>query len=206
MTLDDLIAEGRALERRCWFLSAKDQGTAVAVWHSASSGRRRRWLTVDTTFYPNIGSRYVSIISNSAGGGVVECLDQLPEASAGDVSLFASEASVLPPIDAVFAFGSERVGSWLAENKWERSWGYNSNFSGSALAEAYERAYQADHPMYGSSDVFAMVGGWHFSFPDGDWNELVADDLMLMTFRDAEPWVEAWRRQDGRFDVIERIT
>lgn len=206
MTLEDLIAEGRALERRSWFLTTNEQRTPVAVWHSSAPGRSRRWLTVDASFFPNIGSRYVSIISNFSGGGVVECIDQMPEASAGDVNLVATEASVLPPIDALFAFGSAHLGSWLGENKWERSWGYNSNFPGRTLVEGYEREYQAFHPLYGSSDVFAMIGGWHFPFPDDDWNELVGDELMLMTVRDAEPWVEAWRGKQGGFRVIERVT
>lgn len=206
MTLEDLVAEGRALERRCWFLTANRQGTPVAVWHSSTPPGTRRWLTVDAAFFANIGSRYVSIISHSSGDGVVECIDQLPQASAEDLSLVATEASVLPPIDAVFALGSDRVGSWLDENKWERSWGYNSNFPGRAVVEGYEREYQAQHPLYASSDIFAMIGGWHFPFPDGDWNELVSDELMVMTIRGAEPWVEAWRSKQGGFRVIERIT
>lgn len=206
MTLNDFIAEGRALERQCWILSPAEQGPGNAVWHVPSDGQRRRWLTVDASFYQNVGSRYISIVGDCSGGGVVERLDRLPEPRRGDIDLVATETSILPPIDAVFAFGSDHIGSWLAKNNWKRAWGYNSNFPAEALAEGYQRAYQACHPLYGSPNIFAMIGGWHFPFPDDDWSELASDELLLTTLRDAEPWMEAWRRKDGSLRVIERIT
>lgn len=206
MTLDDLIAEGRALERPCWFLQAGGEGAPVAVWHEATKTSIRRWLTVDAAFYCNVGCRFISVISDHSGGGVVECLDSLPVPASGDLALFAIQAVVLPPIDAVFALGSEKVGSWLAKHGWERDWGYNPNFADRGLVEQYQRAFQSEHPLYLSSGVFAMIGGWHFPFPDDDWEALKDDELLLMTFQDAEPWVEAWRAKDEGFKVIERIT
>ncbi|MGE0045614.1 MAG: hypothetical protein AB7T08_07635 [Hyphomonadaceae bacterium] len=206
MTLQDLIAEGRALERPCWFLSTDGRGKPVGVWHSSSKGETRRWLTVEASLFAGIGSRYISVLSKSSDGGAVELLDHLPESNGGEIDLVVREASVLPPIDAVFALGSDSVGSWLADNQWQRDWGYNSNFSASDLVQQYERIFQSEYPLYLSSNVVAMIGGWHFPFPDDDWRDLIADELLLMTLKDAEPWVEAWRARDGSFKVVERIT
>ena len=60
--------------------------------------------------------------------------------------------------------------------------------------------------MFFESDVFAMLGGWHFPGQDDDWEELMDEHLMVLTFRDSEPWVEAWRLRTGEFKVLQRIT
>ena len=72
--------------------------------------------------------------------------------------------------------------------------------------ESYERLWQKECPMYRESDIYAMLGGWHFPMPDDDWHDLVDEQLMVFTLRDSEPWVEAWRTQTGDFTVIQRIT
>jgi hypothetical protein len=54
--------------------------------------------------------------------------------------------------------------------------------------------------------IYAMLGGWHFPGQDDDWAELVDEQLMVLTFRDSEPWVEGWRMRSGDFKVIQRIT
>ena len=161
MTFDELLLEGRALERPCWFLLSDEDGQPVGVWHPASTSAAHRWLTVDMDGYADVSGRYISVVSSPSGGGTIEFLDQLPKWSSGDVKLVARAASVLPPIDAVFAFGSDAVGSWLAENRWERGWGYNSNFPDREPVEQYERAYQSEHPLYRRAKAVAMLGGWH---------------------------------------------
>jgi hypothetical protein len=206
MTLEDLIVEGRAIARRCVFLRSEEKGSRVGTWHEATEPRHRRWLTVDAAFMSLSDCRYVSVLSDHSGRGWIERLAALPEASTRDVPLFASDATVLPPLDAIFARGSERVGSWLSENGWPRDCPYNPNFPDRAPAQEYERAFQAEHPLYSSAGVFAVIGGWHFPFPDDDWHDLIDNDLLLMTFADAEPWIEVWRDKTGQIKVIERVT
>ena len=118
--------------------------------------------------------------------------------------LFAEPARSLPPIDAVFRFGSEAVHTWLRELGWQPDWGYNSNFKDGAPVEDYERLYQSECPLY-SGGAFAVLGGWHFPWPDGDWEELLSRPLLVWTLADSEPWVEVWDGADG-MQVIQRIT
>lgn len=60
------------------------------------------------------------------------------------------------------------------------------------------------HPLY-SDQAAAVLGGWHFPWPDGDWEELVDKELVLWTLREAEPWVEVFH--DGKdFVVNVRLT
>ena len=60
--------------------------------------------------------------------------------------------------------------------------------------------------MFFKSDIHAVLGGWHVPMPDTDWHDLLDDQLMVFTLRNSEPWVEAWRKREGAFRVIQRIT
>jgi hypothetical protein len=53
--------------------------------------------------------------------------------------------------------------------------------------------------------VFAVLGGWHVPWPDGDWLELVEHPLVVLTLAESEPWVEAFNTGQG-FRVIQRIS
>jgi hypothetical protein len=59
-------------------------------------------------------------------------------------------------------------------------------------------------PFY-SGGAYAVLGGWHFPWPDGDWEDLVTCRLLAWTFAGSEPWLEAWARDD-RVWLQERIT
>ena len=120
--------------------------------------------------------------------------------------LYAHAASVLPPIDAVFARGSEAVGEWIHSHGWERTYRYNDNFPDRDLVWEYEKVWKREFPLYFKSDIYAVLGGWHMPFADHDWHDLIDDCLMVITVRDSEPWVEAWRNRTGQFKVIQRIT
>lgn len=120
--------------------------------------------------------------------------------------LYAHDARVLPPIDAVFAHGSGVIGEWIESLGWERSERYNDNFKGRDIVDKYERLWQQEHPLYLGSDIYAALGGWRFPMPDPDWHDLIDDQLMVFTLRDSEPWIEAWRTRAGDFRVIQRNT
>ena len=108
--------------------------------------------------------------------------------------------------DAVFARGSNAVGDWIHSHGWERTDRYNSDFKDAAIVDAYERDWQREFPIYFESDIYAVLGGWHFPMADDDWHELIDEQLLVFTLRDSEPWVEAWRTRAGEFKVIQRIT
>lgn len=214
MTPEELIAEGRKLEHACAFLRPVGTGPVAAIWHERDVWEEdvtgeRCWITFDARQTPGLSdpiAGYVSVFTNeeTCEGGRVEIAETWP--SRTGTELYAHVASVLPPIDAVFAFGSEAVEKWIRSLAWERGWAYNNNFKGREVVEEYERVWQRDFPLYFRSDIYAVLGGWHVPWPDGDWDELHQGQLMLFTLRDSEPWVEAWRTRNGEFRVIQRIT
>jgi hypothetical protein len=112
--------------------------------------------------------------------------------------------SSLPPLDAVFMFGSPAVHAWLAELGWKPDWGWNNNFRAADVANAYNRAEAACMPL-GGDEAYAMLGGCNSPWPEGDWLELIETPLVLMTFAESEPWIEVFNMGD-RFKVIPRIT
>ncbi len=73
--------------------------------------------------------------------------------------------------------------------------------------EAYDKylpVWQSNCPLY-TNEAAAVLGGWHFPWPDGDWEELQNKPLLVWTIDDSEPWVEVWKEPNG-FRVIQRIT
>jgi len=211
MTSAELIEEGRRLQRPAVFLRPEPLGEIAAVWHSSDEPGDdpdfRPWLTVDARHIPGLdaaGTRYLTISTNEEDckAGRVESVDALP---AGE-PLYAHPAAVLPPIDAVFALGSDAVGEWLQANKWQRQTRYNDNFKDSAVTRAYQNLWMSEHPLYLGEDIAAVLGGWHLPGADDDWHDLIAEKLLAMTLRDSEPWVEAWQLRSGGYSVIQRTT
>jgi len=201
------------LQRACSFLRPNGGGPVAALWHErdereiAATGFHR-WLTVDARCIPGLPASvtgYVSVLTGEDGlGGRVEVTPSWPKRTG--VELYAHDASVLPPIDAVFSRGSEAVGEWLRSHGLERMERYSGNFDDAGIGDEYERAWQQEYPIYLDDEIYAMLGGWHFPMADDDWHDLIDEQLMIFTLRDSEPWVEAWRTRAGEFRVIQRIT
>jgi hypothetical protein len=196
-----LNREGEALARPCVYLRRTGREYA-GVWDAAPAGRGAR-LLFDASRLPFDGWRKTGCISVSAGSVVFQRERALPDDPAG-LPLYAHRAVSLPPLDAIFRFGSSRLQEWLQACNWKPEWGYNANFPDRAAAEAYERSYQSQLPLY-TREAHAVLGGWHFPWPDGDWADLVDASLLAWTFEGAEPWLEAWEK-DGRRWVLERGT
>ncbi len=214
MTSEQLIEEGRQLQRPCVFLRPEVNGPVAAIWHERDdneieSTSHHCWLTVDARHVPGLApsvTKYLSIFSDedNCQGGRVEVTPSWPKRPGTE--LYAYPASVLPPIDAVFARGSEHVGDWIRSHGWERTDRYNDGFKEAAVVREYERLWQREFPIYFDSDIYAVLGGWHFPMADDDWHDLLDEQLMVFTIRDSEPWVEAWRTVNGQFRVIRRTT
>lgn len=214
MTGDELIAEGHRLARPCVYLRTTGDDFA-ALWSGegvvpCEQGPFRHWLSINSRFVPGSEGKQsgcLSVYTNDddcvTGVIAVDDVRSLPETSDG-LRLFAHSTSSMPPLEAVFKLGSTEVREWLAANNWEPDWGYNDNFSDRSPANAYERAYQAQLPLYNNS-AHAVLGGWHMPWPEGDWDEPLNEQLVVWTFADSEHWVEVWR--DGvAFRVIQRTT
>jgi hypothetical protein len=214
MTTDQLIAEGRKLQKPCFFLRPEPAGEVAAIWHERDEDELEStgfhcWLTVEARFIPDLPSSvkgFVSIFSDEddCESGKVEVSVAKPKRDG--IKLYAHAASVIPPLDVVIARGSDAVGEWLRANDWQRDWRYNDNFKDKEKAKAYQNVWFSEYPMYFDSDIYAMLGGWHWPGQDGDWYDLIDEQLMVLTIRDSEPWVEAWRTKSGDFKVIQRTT
>lgn len=214
MTPDQLVQEGRNLQRPCVFLRPRGDGPIAGIWHErdrdqVATAAEHCWLTVDSRHIPGLPpslTGYLSIYTDEANcqGGRVELSPSWPKRAG--TALYAHAAEVLPPIDAVFARGSEVVGEWIRSHGWDRDERYNDNFEEREIVEAYDRIWMAEFPIYLKSEIYAVLGGWHFPCADDDWHDLIDEQFLGFTIRDSEPWVEFWRLRTGDFKVIQRIT
>jgi hypothetical protein len=214
MTPEQLIEEGRKLQRPCVFLRPQGSGPVAAIWHERDddeieSTGHHCWLTVDARHVPGLQQSvtgYISVFTDEKKlrYGRVDVTPSWTKRTGTE--LYAHPAVVLPPIDAVFARGSEAVGEWIRSHGWERTDRYNDNFKDASIVGAYERVWMDEFPLYSESDVHAVLGGWHWPCADDDWHKLIDEQLMVLTVRNSEPWVEAWRTRTGQLKVIQRIT
>lgn len=135
MTIEQLVSEGRRLQRACNFLKPTGTGEPVAMWFEPDPDDEsitdwRRWMTVRSDAVPQEKPRglfYFSLYTSGYEKGLLDFVDDWPPRDG--TRLYAYPTDVLPPIDAVFALGSEEVGAWLTANDWERTERYNSNFA-----------------------------------------------------------------------------
>ena len=211
MTANQFIDEGRRIQRQTVLLTPDGAGDGAAIWYGHNSTEEaddgcRCWLSVNGSFIPSWNTPgWLSVFTDDEAceGGRIEVTPAVPKSDG--LRLYAREIAVLPPIDAVIARGSSAVGEWLAENNWKREWRYNSNFRDRAVAEAYQAVERRENPLYWKG-AYAALGGWHMGWPDNDWHDLVDEKLLVQTYMDSEPWVEAWELRSGSFKVIQRIT
>jgi hypothetical protein len=180
-----LPAAALKLERQCVLL--KRIGTDLAgVWGGDGivpppPGPYRHWISVDSRYLPSgSGSNGVfSVYTNEedcASGIVVFSHAVALEQGTGEY-LYAHPARSLPPPDA------------------------NPDLENAAYTAHWTR----NCPLYNDQDVVAVLGGWHFPWPDDDWETLRDCELLVWTIAGAEPWVEVWR-SNGQTRVMQRIT
>lgn len=182
---DILPAKAQQLERQCLLL--KRIGTdRAAVWGGDGAvppppGPYRHWISVDGRYLPSeFGSNGVlSVYTNEEDceSGITMFSETAMLTEHKGEYLYAHLTSSLPPPDA----------SPDLENK------------------EYTEQWLRNCPVYNDKNVVAVLGGWHFPWPDDDWEELRDRDLLVWTIEGSEPWVEVWRSGVGT-TVIQRIT
>lgn len=213
MNIETLVAEGRRLQRKCNFLKPTGNGEPVALWFESDPDDEsitdwRRWMTIRSDAVPQDKPRgllYFSLYTRGGEHGLLDFVDDWPPRNG--IWLYAHPAEVLPPIDAVFALGSDEIGDWLAANKWPRIQRYDSNFGGADLVMQYEQRWFSEHPIFRNDpEIYAATGGWHLPGQDHDWHDLIPAKLIVTTIRDSEPWVEVFQTQEGEFKVCQRAT
>jgi len=193
MNYQEFVAEANRLKRRAIKLSFSGSGKPVGYWHGAFN---------DDAVYISVkrGKIWLNVVLDGDLGGEVR-LTELPIESSQP--LFAHEFDSLPPIEGVFLRGSEAIGEFIEINRWDRTEPFNDNFP-SNIPSQYVHLWQENCPLY-TSDAVAVIGGWHFPWPDGDWYENEKNELVLWVLKGAEPWVEVFQN-NGQFTVKQRIT
>jgi hypothetical protein len=183
----DFAAMAQRLARPSVLLKrSSDAGPPAGVWGGggivpAPSGPFRHWLSVDCRFLPaGLGPScgILSVYTNEEDcvSGYAGYDPTATLASAAGSMLYAHPANSLPPPDALSAEEDD----------------------------AYIRLWQANCPLY-TGGAAAVLGGWHFPWPDGDWEALRVQHLLVWTLEDSEPWVEVWGEPTG-YRVMQRVT
>lgn len=184
------IAQAHALARVSVLL--KRDGDRFAAWWggpgvvTAPDANHRHWLSIDCRFLPEgIGpdsgvlSVYTDEEDGESGFAVHDPQARLPRADSSSEGepLYAHPSRSLPPPDA-FEDGHDD--------------------------DAYLAHWQDHCPMY-ADDIVAVLGGWHFPWPDGDWEQNRERSLLAWTLGESEPWVEVWGG-GAAFQVMQRVT
>ncbi|GAA5530241.1 hypothetical protein [Herpetosiphon gulosus] len=118
------------------------------------------------------------------------------------IALYAQTTTSLPPLDAVLRFGSTAIQAWSKPFCEDNNWLCADDMPDRSLVDAYETVYQAQHPRY-CENAIASIGGWHMVWPDGDWAELLEQQLLVCTYAEAEPWLEVWIDRSRNLKVVE---
>lgn len=183
----DLAAMAQRLARPSVLLKrSSDAGLPAGIWGGAGivpgpAGPFRHWLSVDCRFIPaGLGPSggVLSVYTNEDDcvSGFVGHDPTAELAGASGQILYAQAALSLPPPDALSAEGDD----------------------------TYIELWQGNCPLY-TDEAVAVLGGWHFPWPDGDWEERREQHLLIWTLEDSEPWVEVWAEPNG-YRVMQRVT
>ncbi len=210
----EILAEAARLARPALQLREGGDGPLAAVWVGGEEHR----VSVDIGILAGLGLD-ASLASAFAGGQPTGSIDVF----AGDVEptrhprvlanrrlrgapLHATRVASFPPLEALCAYGGPVVDTWLSDLGATRANAGGARVRDSREGTAVLRAWQASCPLYvGAADV--LLGGWHMLWPEDDtYDRGDGSRLVVWTFRDAEPWLELWTDNAGRFSTIERIT
>ena len=213
MDLEFVIAEGQRLAKPAALLTVVPSGPVVGRWYGYDAYEVDEYdnfciLTIDAKISPEPQRQEDTLLSlfvdeTNCESGFMTQSSEWPDFEG--LPLFAHVEQVPAPLHAILKFGSRQVQDWLNDINWELDESSAFYYPYHEAPDRYFSMYTDMHPLY-REDVFAMVGGWHYPFPDNDWFENLDSYLSLMTIRDSEPWIEAWQRPKGQYDVLHRVT
>lgn len=223
MTLDDLIAEARALARPHAVLSGNGEGRLAGYWRGERADRPngvpegaralKRYehlLTVDEALLSELGISCPSPfclfeveLQNGDAGCRVERVPAFADTSCSGRALNSVYGTSWPPFEGICLYGSQKVADWLSSLGLERH--QYAHVLGEAVALEYEDAWLEQSPFH-SHEGDVVVGGWHFVWPDDDFFMPLEMRLVLCTLAEGEPFREVWLSETGNLLIKERIT
>ena len=193
---DAFLAQARRLERPCDLLVEAGEGdTIAAYWYGVRAGARCIALQQD-------GAWIEVFLDADCEHGRVATLSS-PDRTG--VPLRREPGSSLPSPDALFLNGGPVIADYLARHGWSRDDSYTDNFP-DALARRYNELWMDTHPFLASdSGLVAVSGGWSWTWPDSESSDFLNTELVLLTIRDSEPWVEVLKGPNG-YRVLQRVS
>ena len=216
MTADELISEGRRLQRPTTLLMevagrrrsgdlAPPQPRADTESKIGHGLQRKRmkwdipqcdislapWLSIFThAVRPGAAGRVETSAQWHPHGGRCTALSRVASSHSNSLSIDRSYRIGRPP-----AVGEDG----LPQTTWRRDWRYNRNFKDRAIVEKYEAVQWQEHSLY-LMVLMPTLGGWHRTRLDADRGLarfafdaklVLRSNLWLM---DSEPWVELLAR------------
>lgn len=155
MNVATLLQEGQVLSKPSILLQSKDIGQLSAFWggngiFSNPYPAFEHLITFDCQVLPLTTSYSTGCIAvyrhpNAIGNDSVH-VTHIPQSfptSKGDwgTPLFSTRYQSLPPLSAVFRFGSQVVENWLEQYHWQRTAGDNGNFPDKIAVKTYNAHY-----------------------------------------------------------------
>lgn len=235
ISIDRILLEGARLIRPCLQLRqglpigpASAAGEAAGRWGGTggapppAAGEWRHWVSVDCSWLQANGydvqgclSIYQRLADEPAGRvahpkWIATCDLHARTLPGGDgIPLVGQAASSFPPLEALCLYGGPAVGEWLRSLGMPRNAYHHPAVYRSEVADLYITEYMKRSPLYMARDdpgraAVVMGGWWHSVYLQRDY-EHGGDTFLLLTMRDAEPWLEVW--QDGRGTLyVEAVT
>ncbi len=189
MTLEQLLKAAEEIAKDCYvYTRAKEGDTVYGYWFEENSSPVKFAFNYRNGLYfmvVNESENQVYIKSNK--DVEQKYTINLKEA----IPLTKMKTKSYPSLDYLFYYGNKEIEQWLQKNKWEKDWGYNSNFKDS-VAEKYNSWWQTTSPFYAHEELFAFEGGWPMTWPDDDEPLLFnnKNEFVVCTLKDPEPWLE----------------
>lgn len=180
--------------------SSQTTRSPIACWNVTNAARKQEglWLRVDLRRHPNArltahGVLRVEVQPGTGKGQATLDRGKALLVNRGEKPLYAEDAWDFPCREILETKGRRPARDLLTGDR--------------KAAEEYEAEWAKVNPTDNltGSQVYAQLGGWPVTWPEEGADEQLTKQLVLRTYRDAEPWIEVFRT-GRRYAVCVRIT
>lgn len=204
MTSIEFIQEAFLLRRPCIYLGESGDFFAGHLGEFVPACQSQFLFSIDERFVGGYDPSFESQFFSDQLGKVQKIRTLKSNCSDSQFPIFGRRGLSYPPIEAVFFSGSVKMQSWLVEIGWGVCAEFNDNFPCLEVTHEYEQLFQQEFPLY-RKDVAVCIGGWHFPWPNDDWEQRLQSEMVAFINRGQEPWLEIWNNK-GQLELVERFT